>query len=251
MKESNLTVAAGAATPAPTASVGMRIAVLEDDENQVQMLTRWLEDAAHLCHVFGTGTSLVRSLARESYDLLLLDWQVPEMSGPEVLDWVRRERGNAVPIIFVTAQDSEAAIVQALSAGADDYLVKPLRRLELLARANALWRRSRGASANDSVLDLPPYRIDVRARRIELHGGVVELTDKEFELGVFLFQALGRVLSRGHILECVWGRNPDAATRTVDTHISRLRARLQLGPQNGLRLTAVYSYGYRLEKIGD
>ena len=84
-----------------------------------------------------------------------------------------------------------------------------------------------------------------------MHGNPVEVTDKEFDLCLFLFSSLGRVLSRGHILECVWGRHADVVTRTVDTHISRLRAKLQIGPQNGLRLTSVYSYGYRLEKLGE
>lgn len=226
----------------------MRIAILEDDDNQARMLVRWLEDAGHACHVFGTGKALQRALGRESFDLLLLDWQVPEMDGPQVLAWVRNSLGSAVPVIFVTAQDSETAIVQALTAGADDYLVKPVRRMELVARAEAVYRRAHGTTSKDIALELAPYRFDLKQRKLELHGAPIELTDKEFELAVFLFREIGRVLSRGHILESVWGRNPELITRTVDTHISRLRAKLDIGIKNGLRLTSVYSYGYRLEK---
>lgn len=226
----------------------MRIAILEDDDNQARMLVRWLEDAGHSCHVFGTGKAMTRALGRESFDLLLLDWQVPEMDGPQVLAWVRNSLSSTVPVIFVTAQDSETATVQALAAGADDYLVKPVRRMELAARAEAVYRRAHGTKGKEETFELPPYRFDLNARRLELHGQPVELTDKEFELAVFLFREIGRVLSRGHILESVWGRNPELITRTVDTHVSRLRAKLEIGAKNGLRLTSVYSYGYRLEK---
>ena len=229
----------------------MRIAVLEDDPAQAQMFTAWLEEAGHTCHGFRTGSALVHSLGRESFDLLLLDWEVPEMSGPEVLEWVRNTHGSSVPVLFVTAHNAEASIVQALTQGADDYLVKPVRRLELLARLGALWRRTGGSELRDDILECGRYRIDVGRRRIALDGALVELTDKEFELALFLFQALGRVVSRGHIMECVWGRNADVMTRTVDTHVSRLRSKLQIGPRMGLRLNAVYSYGYRLEIAGD
>jgi DNA-binding response OmpR family regulator len=227
----------------------MRTAILEDDTNQAQVLARWLSEAGHDCHSFDSGKALVRNLARETYDLLLLDWNIPDMNGPEVLAWVRNSLRSTVPVIFVTAQHSENAIVEALSSGADDYLVKPVRRRELVARALAVYRRAHAEGINETAFELPPYRFDLKARRVEVHGRPVDLTEKEYDLAVFLFRECGRVLSRGPILERIWGRNADVVTRTVDTHISRLRTKLDLGAQNGLRLSSVYSYGYRLEKV--
>lgn len=227
----------------------MRTAILEDDANQARVLERWLTEAGHDCHVFESGKALVRNLGRETYDLLLLDWNIPDMNGTEVLAWVRSSLRSSVPVIFVTAQHSENAIVEALSSGADDYLVKPVRRRELVARALAVYRRAHAEAVSEAAFELIPYRFDLKARRVEVQGRVVELTDKEFDLALFLFRECGRVLSRGHILERIWGRNADVVTRTVDTHMSRLRTKLELGAQNGLRLSSVYSYGYRLEKI--
>lgn len=227
----------------------MRTAILEDDANQARVLDRWLTEAGHDCHTFDSGKELVRNLGRETYDLLLLDWNIPDMNGTEVLAWVRTSLRSTVPVIFVTAQHSENAIVEALSSGADDYLVKPVRRRELVARALAVYRRAHLEALSEATFELLPYRFDLKGRRAEVQGRVVELTDKEFDLALFLFRECGRVLSRGHILERIWGRNANVVTRTVDTHMSRLRTKLELGAQNGVRLSSVYSYGYRLEKI--
>ena len=227
----------------------MRTAILEDDANQAQVLVRWLQEAGHDCHVFGHGKALTRDLARETYDLLLLDWHVPDMTGRDVLVWVRSSLSSTVPVIFVTAQYSESAIVDALSAGADDYLIKPVRRRELIARAQAVYRRAHPAGTGEDVLELRPYRFDLRARRLAIDGLQQELTEKEYDLALFLFRCRGQVVSRGHIMECVWGRNAELASRTIDTHISRLRTKLKLSPENGLRLSSLYGYGYRLEQI--
>jgi len=230
------------------ASYDMRLALLEDDPTESETLSRWLEQAGHACHVFSSGRALVRTLGRESFDLLLLDWVLPDLNGDRVLEWVRTQGKLQLPVIFVTSRASEASIVEALDRGADDYLAKPVRRAELIARVNALLRRTGGAARAD-VLSCPPYHFDPATRRATLNDAPVELTDKEFELALFLFTNLGRVVSRGHILERVWGRAPDIATRTVDSHVSRLRGKLAISPDNGLRLSAVYSYGYRLEQI--
>lgn len=228
----------------------VRLAILEDDSVQNDTLAEWLREAGNDVHSFTEPREFIRVAGRESFDLCLIDWILPEMSGTEVLNWLRRDRANDTPVIFVTARDAEEDIVTALGAGADDYLVKPVRRYELISRIEAVMRRAR-PQAVDHVIDVPPFYFDTSAKRVTVNGEAIELTDKEYDLSMFLFRNLGRLISRGHMLEAVWGRNPNLATRTVDTHISRVRSKLGLRPENGFRLSPTYNYGYRLEKITD
>ncbi len=228
----------------------MRLAILEDDSVQNETLTEWLRQAGHDVHSFVDPREFIRVAGRESFDLCLIDWMLPEISGTDVLNWLRQDRANDTPVIFVTARDAEEDIVTALSAGADDYIIKPLRRYELVSRIEAVMRRARPL-AQEQVIDVPPYFFAITAKRVTVAGEQIELTDKEFDLSMFLFRNLGRLISRGHMLEAVWGRNPNLATRTVDTHISRVRSKLGLRPENGFRLTPTYNYGYRLERLVD
>lgn len=224
----------------------MRIAILEDDDVQRTGLVEWLREAGHDVHAFTNGKEFLRGLSRESFDLYLLDWMLPDTTGQDILAWLRQEKNNSTPVIFTTARDEEENIVAALTEGADDYIIKPLRRMELLSRIEAVMRRLRPREV-EPVLEIGVYRFDVQHKRAFVNGEHVELTDKEFDLAVFLFRNLGRLLSRGHMLEAVWGRTSNVATRTVDTHISRVRSKLGLRPENGYRLSPAYNYGYRLE----
>jgi len=131
----------------------------------------------------------------------------------EVLKHLRSQIDNVVPVVFITQKDKEEDIVEALEAGADDFMAK----------------------------------LDTRLREVKLNGDVVEMTQKEYELTLFLFKNIGRVVSRGHLLEMVWGTSSQINTRTVDTHISRLRSKLKLDEQEFWQLTSVYRHGYRLE----
>ena len=228
----------------------MRVALVEDDTHIAQLMGLWLEEAGYSHCAYGTGQDFLRDLARESYDLIILDWMLPDTDGDQVLASLRERAGWRVPVIFVTARDAEADIVRGLELGADDYITKPVRPAELLARIQAVMRRSQPADpAGAAVLDVPPYRVDSSTRTVLLAGQPVDLTHMEFELTQFLFRNVDRVLSRGHILESVWGKSAGLNTRTVDTHISRLRTKLGLGAEHGLRLTAVYNHGYRLERV--
>lgn len=229
----------------------MRIALLEDDSSQRDLVKLWLDGAGHICHAFGRSKDFMRILTRDTFDLLLIDWELPDVNGDRVLEWVRSNVREYVPVMFATARDEEEDICAILRAGADDYLIKPLRKNELLARIEALGRRGKPPAHHNEPLRVGDFEIDFECRVLRRGGTPVLLTQKDFDLAVFLFRNVGNLLSRGHILETVWGRNPDLNTRTVDTHISRLRSKLGLTPENGWRLSAVYQQGYRLEPVAE
>lgn len=230
-------------------NTAVRIALLEDDAQQAKLVSLWLEAAGHACQHFESGKLFIKNVSHDSFDLLLLDWNLPDIDGDEVLSWVRQRVDWHIPVLFVTSRDSEEDIVHVLERGADDYMVKPIRRGELLARVAALARRSQGTGKEKEKIETGDLTLDLVHRSILRGGEPIELTGKEFDLALFLVKHIGRILSRGHILESVWGRSPDINTRTVDTHVSRIRKKLDLNPERGWRLSAIYQHGYRLERI--
>ena len=225
----------------------MRIALLEDDLDQAKLIEVWLSDAGHQPYVYYAGSQMVGALSKESFDVIMLDWEVPDMTGFEVLQWVRENLDWSCPVLFITQRDQEKDVVKALEAGADDYMAKPINRAEMLARINAIHRRNNPPSDDEAILEIPPYVIDLKKRTIVCHQAEIDLTQKEYELALFILRNVGKVLSRGYLLERVWGKNPDINTRTVDTHVSRLRRKLAFNKENGWKLTSVYQHGYRLE----
>lgn len=226
----------------------MRIALLEDDPDQVDIVSLWLMNAEHSVVAHGSGAEFLRDVRRDSFDLYMLDWSLPDISGVEVLAKLR-EAGDFTPVLIATARNEERFIVQALEAGADDYLAKPMRQRELLARVNALGRRAAGGRPAEAAVDAAPYALSAGSKRVSLGDKAISLTSREFELAEFFFRNAGHVVSRAHILEAVWGiDNSSVSTRTVDTHISRLRKKLDLNESNGWKLTAIYQHGYRLER---
>ena len=229
----------------------MRVALLEDEVEQVERISRLLEGAGHRVHAYPRGRALLNALRTESFDVIMLDWEVPGQSGLEVLESLRTRVPPRTPVLFLTHRDSEADVVRALQAGADEFLVKPARDRELLARLDALGRRSGGQAAAAEVIEHPPFRVDCTNHRIEREGKALELTRREFEVAELLFRNIGQVMSRGHIMEIVWGQSDATTTRTVDMHVSRVRQVLGLSAAIGLRLTAIYGFGYRLERVQD
>lgn len=225
----------------------MHIGVLEDDEDQKALIQLWLQTAQHTSSAFGTVASMVDGLKVQHFDGLLLDWMLPDGSGAEVLNWVRQNIGWNLAVVVLTALDDEATVVKALQAGADDFVVKPPKQHELLARLAAATRRA--SPGGLPVLRLGAYEIDIPRHMLSLEGSPVVLTQKEFDLAVYLFQSPAKLLSRDHLLNKVWGLHADVDTRTVDTHVSRLRKKLKLDGHHGWKMSPVYGYGYRLDRI--
>ncbi len=166
----------------------------------------------------------------------------------DVVGHLRQNDGWKGPILFITAHQREDDVVLALEQGADDFLSKPLRPRELVARVNALGRRSGFTSPHVTTPSITnTYSLDNDRREISIKEASTELTEREYRLASLLFSRVGELLTRPHLLELVWGLKGDLSTRTVDTHISRLRRKLELDGRHGLRLKSVYQSGYRLE----
>ncbi len=225
----------------------MHIAILEDDADQLALLELWLSSGQHTSRGFALAGQFIEGLKKERFDLLLIDWMLPDGTGAEVLQWVRQNLGWEIPLIVVTARDDEATTVAALKMGADDYLVKPPKPMELLARLENVARRVKPGGL--PVLRLGSFEVDVQRHRLTLDGTAITLTQKEFDLSVYLFQNPGKLLSRDHLLNKIWGLNTEVDTRTVDTHISRLRKKLLLDGSKGWKLTPIYGYGYRFDRV--
>ena len=226
----------------------MRIAALDDDALQLDLIKQATEAAGHVCHIHLTGAQLLRALRRETIDLLIVDWQLPDTSGPEVVRWVRKNVAARVPILFVTHRQAERDIVEGLASGADDFMVKPVRIGELNARVAALLRRAYPENSGGTMA-FGRYRFFPETRSIEMDGLPVELKSREYDLALFLFQNMGRLLSRDHLKDIIWGQGTEVISRSLDTHISRLRTLLDLRPTQGFIITAVYGVGYRFEAV--
>ena len=236
----------------------MRIGLLEDDSNQIELISLWANEVGDQLKPYTTGESFRAALSEEDFDLLVLDWHLPDTTGIEVLDWLRKEKGSTTPVIFITSRDSEESVVQALDHGADDYIVKPVTRNITLARIKALGRRNtiNAANASDAakqqktiIDDYTPFIIDTQQQKITRQGETLKLTTKEFELASYLFQHAGSLVSRDHLLEEIWGTRGDLNTRTVDTHVSRIRSKLGINPSIGWQLSSIYQRGYRLFRV--
>ncbi len=227
----------------------MRIAVLDHDPGQTELVCKILSAAGHVCQAFANGRDMLQQLRQESCDMLILDWQVPDASGPEVTRWAREELPSNLPVLFMTSRNGEDDIIEGLAAGADDYMIKPIRRSELVTRVQALLRRAYPSQNAAEPIQFGRYGFETRSGQLTFDGAPIELTQKEFNLALLFFRNLGRPLSRATILEAVWSRNIEIPSRTIDTHVSRVRSKLQLRPENGFRLAPVYSYGYRLEQV--
>lgn len=229
----------------------MRIALVEENAHDAEMVCGWLRSAGHTTLVYESGKRFVRDSVRETYHLLIVGTCAPDaggMDGTEVLWWAREHLCAPVPILRVSEHNSEYDIVAALKAGADDCMVKPVRQGEFLARAEALSRRLPHVAKPVETLRFGDLSVDLKNRMITRDTERIFLTPKSYDLAIFLLSNLGQLLSRAHLMERIWGRGASTSSRTLDTHISRLRTDLGLTPEKGWQLQSVYQHGYRLEQ---
>jgi len=229
---------------------GTRIALLEDNKTESLLLKHYIESVGGVCDVYETGQSLVRNLHKQPCDLLILDWELPDIAGDRILSWVRDNMGWTLPVIFVTGRDATEDIVSMLEAGADDYMVKPVDYKELTARIEALIRRTSRREASSQIVNADVYVVDFSNHVITRDGEAITLTPKEFELAGYLFRNIGELVPRDKLLRELWGYGPQINTRTIDIHISRLRKKLQFTRETGWILTSIYDRGYRLDFTG-
>lgn len=229
----------------------MRIAILQRDATQRGQIERALAQSGHACLPFSDGIMLAKALAASTVDMLVLDWQGTRFSGVDLLNTVRAVNGNRIPVLFASEDASDDSVVRAFSVGADDYVSLPIGASVLRARVNALLRRAFPERYDMPMLDAGPYHFDMRRQIVTVRGNAVELSSTQYRLASLFFANVGRVLSRDHIYAMVWGRELHTLTRTIDSHVSRLRVLLDIEEHNGFRLQPVYKSGYRLLRLQD
>lgn len=224
-----------------------RILLVEDEESISQPLAYLLEREGYSVRVVGDGNLAVQAFAEQPSDLVLLDLMLPGLPGTEVCRSIRAR--SQVPIVMLTAKDSEIDIVVGLELGADDYITKPYSTRELLARIRAALRRSTVEPAQpevpEGVLEVADIRLDVERHSVAVRGEEVAMPLREFELLELLMQNAGRVLTRGQLIDRVWGSNYYGDTKTLDVHIKRIRSRIEETPSQPSLLSTVRGVGYR------
>ena len=227
----------------------MRIAIADDETGVVNHLKAIVDELGHTSVTFSDGNALSQSLVRETYDLVILDWSMPRKDGLETLNWMRTALQERPAVIMMTNRTAKKDITDALNAGADDYITKPEDRDVIAARINAMLRRKAGSGAFDTKATYGKYDFDRIEQTVTFDGQTVMMTAKEFELADLFFRNRDRTLPRNYIMETIWRTTAALATRTLDMHVSRVRSKLELKPENGFRIFTVFGYGYRLETM--
>jgi two-component system, OmpR family, response regulator RegX3 len=224
-----------------------RILLVEDEESYRDPLSYQLSKDGYEVVTAATGVQALEQYDRTGADLVLLDLMLPGLSGTEVCRELRT-RGN-VPVIMLTAKDTEIDKVVGLELGADDYVTKPYSYRELLARVRAVMRRHTDVpdvEPDDGPLALGPVRMDVERHTVEVNGAPVAFPLKEFELLEMLLRNPGRVLTRGQLIDRIWGSDYVGDTKTLDVHVKRVRAKIEQDPANPRLLLTVRGLGYKL-----
>ena len=228
----------------------MRIAVADDELDVRHFLKEIIEEQGHLAVTFSDGNALAQALTRDTFDLVILDWSMPGKDGISLLKWMDKSLDEQPPVIMMTNRTAKADISEALNSGAADYITKPEDRGVIAARINAMLRRNNaGSGAFATEATYGKYQLNRIDQTVTINGATVVMTAKEFELADLFFRNSDRTLSRNYIMETIWRTTATLATRTLDMHISRVRSKLDLKPENGFRIFTVFGYGYRLESL--
>ena len=226
-----------------------KILIVEDESSFSEAISFLLGKEGYESAVAENGRIALDLFKSNDFDLVLLDLMIPEVSGIDVCRTIRTT--SSVPIIMLTAKDSEVDKVVGLELGADDYVTKPYSSRELVARIKAVLRRGvpdDGASASNSgIHSVAGIRMDIERHQVTVNGNLIPLPLKEFELLEFLLRNEGRVLTRGQLIDRVWGSDYVGDTKTLDVHIKRLRAKIEIDPANPVYIQTVRGLGYKLE----
>jgi two-component system response regulator RegX3 len=224
-----------------------KILIVEDEASFSEALEFLLGKEGFSVVVADNGADAIRKFDQGGIDLVLLDLMLPEVSGTEVCRQIRAK--SRVPIIMLTAKDSEVDKVVGLEIGADDYVTKPYSSRELVARIRAVLRRNsgEGIESEPGVMTVSGVRMDVDRHQVSVNGIAVSLPLKEFELLEFLMRNAGRVLTRMQLIDRVWGSDYVGDTKTLDVHIKRLRAKIENDPANPTLIQTVRGLGYKME----
>ena len=225
-----------------------RVLIVEDEPDLADPLAYLLRREGFEVEIAEDGNAALATFQAHGADIVLLDLMLPGMPGTEVCRQIRTT--SAVPIIMVTAKDTEIDIVVGLELGADDYITKPYSARELLARMRAVLRRTAEADADldDGVLEAGRVRLDADRHIVTVGGEAVNMPLKEFELLEVLMRNAGRVLTRGQLIDRVWGSDYFGDTKTLDVHVKRIRSRIEVDPRNPVMLVTVRGLGYRFEE---
>jgi DNA-binding response OmpR family regulator len=229
-----------------------RILVVEDDPDISHLLEIHLRDNAYKVDVVGNGIDGLERASKHPYQLIVLDLMLPGIDGLEVCRRLRRQMVN-VPILMLTARTSEIDRVLGLELGADDYLTKPFSIMELQARVKAILRRidilaNQLQDDSGERIEVGELRIDVAGRNVYIAAQAVELTAKEFDLLLYFARHPGRVFSRGQLLDQVWGYSHNGYEHTVNSHINRLRKKIEVSPTRTQYIETVWGVGYRFSE---
>ncbi|MBN3856680.1 response regulator transcription factor [Paraburkholderia sp. Ac-20340] len=222
----------------------MKIAVLKATQAQADVVCRTLSAAGHTCHAFDDIQALFGQLRSQPFDLLVLDRHAPGLRGDEVLRLLRQNLAERPHVLFTTNSGDT------WNHAATDWLVEPLSAGAPLARVEMLLRSQNPSEPVAEREVFGDYEFEPDSERVFVRGNAVTLTHKEFELALLLFKQMSQPLSRTHILDAIWKQGPDISSRSMDTHVSMVRTKLGLRPENGYRLMPIYGYGYRLDRIG-